>query len=332
MWVRTLLQRLAAEGRAVFVSSHLMSEMALTADHLVVIGRGRLIAELPMAEFVGQSSRPSCGCATPAPERPHRRPDRRRARTVDVERRRGHRRGRARRPGHRRPGRAPRGRPARAGPAARPRSRRPSWSSPTRASSSAADPRGRRRRRPRRPQPGRGGDGRARTPPAPSTARPAARRALRLLAGALRSEWTKLRTVRSTTWCVLATAVAAIGIGILATAIEASHWRHAGIVDRVAVRPHQPEPHGPALRPARHGRARRAHRERRVRLGDRSGPPSRRCPAGPWCWRPRRSSSASWPSWCARSLSFASFFIGQAHLVGIGAHGHAWPSPACCGR
>jgi ABC-2 type transport system ATP-binding protein len=47
---------LAAEGRAVFVSSHLMSEMALTADHVVVIGRGRLIADRPMAEFVADSA------------------------------------------------------------------------------------------------------------------------------------------------------------------------------------------------------------------------------------------------------------------------------------
>ncbi len=44
LWVRNLLKRLASEGRTVFVSSHLMSEMALTADHLVVIGRGRLIS------------------------------------------------------------------------------------------------------------------------------------------------------------------------------------------------------------------------------------------------------------------------------------------------
>ena len=55
-WVRNLLKRLAAEGRTVFVSSHLMSEMALTADHLVVIGRGRLIAELSVADFIAQSS------------------------------------------------------------------------------------------------------------------------------------------------------------------------------------------------------------------------------------------------------------------------------------
>jgi ABC-2 type transport system ATP-binding protein len=55
-WIRTLLKGLAAEGRAVFVSSHLMSEMALTADHLIVIGRGRLIADTSVEEFVRQAS------------------------------------------------------------------------------------------------------------------------------------------------------------------------------------------------------------------------------------------------------------------------------------
>ena len=55
-WVRGLLRRLASEGRAVFVSSHLMSEMALTADHLVVIGKGRLIAEMPIDEFTAKNS------------------------------------------------------------------------------------------------------------------------------------------------------------------------------------------------------------------------------------------------------------------------------------
>jgi len=68
LWVRTLLKRLAAEGRAVFVSSHLMSEMALTADHLVVIGRGRLIADQPVAAFVAQSSRASVRVRTPKPD------------------------------------------------------------------------------------------------------------------------------------------------------------------------------------------------------------------------------------------------------------------------
>ena len=55
-WIRGLLRSLAAEGRAVFVSSHLMSEMALTADHLIVIGRGRLITDASVNEFVRQSS------------------------------------------------------------------------------------------------------------------------------------------------------------------------------------------------------------------------------------------------------------------------------------
>jgi ABC-2 type transport system ATP-binding protein len=56
-WVRQLLSRLASEGRAVLVSSHLMSEMAQTADQLVVIGRGRLIAEMPVSEFTARYSR-----------------------------------------------------------------------------------------------------------------------------------------------------------------------------------------------------------------------------------------------------------------------------------
>jgi ABC-2 type transport system ATP-binding protein len=53
-WVRNLARRLAAEGRTVFVSSHLMSEMALTADHLVVVGRGRILADCAMSEFIAE--------------------------------------------------------------------------------------------------------------------------------------------------------------------------------------------------------------------------------------------------------------------------------------
>jgi ABC-2 type transport system ATP-binding protein len=56
LWVRNLLKRLAGEGRTVFVSSHLMSEMALTADHLIVIGKGELIADVGMREFVRGAS------------------------------------------------------------------------------------------------------------------------------------------------------------------------------------------------------------------------------------------------------------------------------------
>ena len=56
LWIRTFLRRLAAEGRTVFVSSHLMSEMALTADHLIVVGRGKLIAAGSTAEIINRSS------------------------------------------------------------------------------------------------------------------------------------------------------------------------------------------------------------------------------------------------------------------------------------
>ena len=55
-WIRNLLKSLAAEGRTIFVSSHLMSEMALTADHLIVIGRGRLIADASVEDVVRKAS------------------------------------------------------------------------------------------------------------------------------------------------------------------------------------------------------------------------------------------------------------------------------------
>jgi ABC-2 type transport system ATP-binding protein len=56
LWIRNLLKRLAAEGRTVLVSSHLMSEMALTAEHFVIIGRGRLIADVSADELTALSS------------------------------------------------------------------------------------------------------------------------------------------------------------------------------------------------------------------------------------------------------------------------------------
>jgi ABC-2 type transport system ATP-binding protein len=55
VWIRTLLRSLAAEGRTVLVSSHLMAEMAQTADHLVVIARGRLLADAPLADVVADA-------------------------------------------------------------------------------------------------------------------------------------------------------------------------------------------------------------------------------------------------------------------------------------
>jgi ABC-2 type transport system ATP-binding protein len=65
LWIRTLLRALAAEGRTVFVSSHLMSEMALTAEHLIVIGRGKLIADLSVRDFTELASRKVVRVRTP---------------------------------------------------------------------------------------------------------------------------------------------------------------------------------------------------------------------------------------------------------------------------
>jgi ABC-2 type transport system ATP-binding protein len=64
-WVRTFMQQLAAEGRTILVSSHLMSEMSVTADHLIVIGRGKLIADSSTQEFIERSSELSVLVRTP---------------------------------------------------------------------------------------------------------------------------------------------------------------------------------------------------------------------------------------------------------------------------
>jgi ABC-2 type transport system ATP-binding protein len=66
LWIRNLMKALANEGRTVFVSSHLMSEMENTADHLIVIGRGKLIAATSMKEFVASASGASVRVRTPS--------------------------------------------------------------------------------------------------------------------------------------------------------------------------------------------------------------------------------------------------------------------------
>jgi ABC-2 type transport system ATP-binding protein len=68
MWIRTLMKQLAGEGRTVFVSSHLMSEMESTADHLIVIGRGRLIADCSVGEFIERNSVQAVRVRTPQPD------------------------------------------------------------------------------------------------------------------------------------------------------------------------------------------------------------------------------------------------------------------------
>ncbi len=67
-WIRNMLRSLAAEGRTVFVSSHLMSEMSLTADHLIVIGRGKLIADTSVGEFIRRSAQNYVRVRTPQPD------------------------------------------------------------------------------------------------------------------------------------------------------------------------------------------------------------------------------------------------------------------------
>ncbi|MEV7868406.1 ATP-binding cassette domain-containing protein [Streptomyces sp. NPDC088124] len=66
-WIRRLVRDLAAEGRTVFLSSHLMSEMQLTADHLVVIGRGRLLSDTSMRDFLAAASTASARASVPDP-------------------------------------------------------------------------------------------------------------------------------------------------------------------------------------------------------------------------------------------------------------------------
>ena len=67
LWIRNLMRGLAAEGRTVLVSSHLMSEMENTADHLLVIGKGKLIADCPMADFIARSTQQAVRVRTPQP-------------------------------------------------------------------------------------------------------------------------------------------------------------------------------------------------------------------------------------------------------------------------
>jgi ABC-2 type transport system ATP-binding protein len=68
-WIRELLRYLAGQGRTVFVSSHLMSEMAQTADHLIVVGRGRLVADEPVDTFISRASRRNVVVRTPDADR-----------------------------------------------------------------------------------------------------------------------------------------------------------------------------------------------------------------------------------------------------------------------
>jgi ABC-2 type transport system ATP-binding protein len=69
LWIRNLMKHLASQGKTVLVSSHLMNEMAVTADHLIVIGRGRLLADAATEEVIARGSGQSVRVRTPAPGR-----------------------------------------------------------------------------------------------------------------------------------------------------------------------------------------------------------------------------------------------------------------------
>jgi ABC-2 type transport system ATP-binding protein len=69
LWIRHLMRDLAARGRTVLVSSHLMSEAALTVDHLIIIGRGRLLVDTPMTAFIDQHTESGVQVRTPEPQR-----------------------------------------------------------------------------------------------------------------------------------------------------------------------------------------------------------------------------------------------------------------------
>ena len=115
LWVRTLMRELAGQGRTIFLSSHLMSEMALTADHILVLGRGRILADAGVADIIARSSGNTVRRPQP-PGRPARRPAARPGRHLHrdrARRRRGHRHHRS---GHRRGRSRGRHRPARARP------------------------------------------------------------------------------------------------------------------------------------------------------------------------------------------------------------------------
>lgn len=67
LWVRQLTRYLASQGRTIFLSSHLMSEMSLTADHVVILGRGRVLADAPIADITGRASSGQVTVRTPSP-------------------------------------------------------------------------------------------------------------------------------------------------------------------------------------------------------------------------------------------------------------------------
>ena len=220
LWIRNLMKQLAADGRTIFVSSHLMNEMAVTADHLIVIGRGKLITE---------ASTERCHRAQHGQVGPGAHPRRGPAGRADHG---GGRQGGPGRPGGRRRaahGHGPRG-------AAGRRARRVRVDRAARADPAGLAGRGVHgtdvgQRGIRRARPGsgenRGGEGPVTTTspvtPTRGPADPAAGRHAGF-AGLLRAEWTKIRSVRSTVWTLVIFVVVCIGFTALIAWLTESHW------------------------------------------------------------------------------------------------------------
>ena len=220
LWMRTMLKGLAADGHTVFVSSHLMSEMAQTATRLVVIGRGRLIADTTVEEFVARASASTVTVRTPEAARLRDlllAPDI--TVTNDATRRPAGRRADSRADRHRRV----------AGSCAHLRTGRPTGLTGT----SVHDTDQRLRRIPFRGYRGhRGGGGMtAALTPAPASAAISRDDQLRVTQSrVVLSEWTKFRSLRSTVYTLLVAVVLMIGLGALLSAVAASqpHGLDAG--------------------------------------------------------------------------------------------------------
>ncbi len=224
LWVRNLARYLASEGRTVFLSSHLMSEVALTADHIIVIGKGRIIADAPVSDIVNGSQQRTVRVRTrtrrssPSSSRATARPSRATSRACSSSR--------ARTPRDRRARRGQGVRAARAHARHVPEDAYMA-SPPTRSST--------------RPSPRSTTSGTAprahRPPPTPSKERsderhdPRHRRRpdgvphlpYRLSFGhVLRSEWIKFRTLRSTWWTLGITVVVMVGFSLMFAAVMSS--------------------------------------------------------------------------------------------------------------
>ncbi len=226
LWIRNLLKALAADGRTVFVSSHLMGEMAQTATQLIVVGRGRLIADTTVEEFVARASGSSVTVRTPEagrlrdlllpPGRHHHQRAARRAARAGPERGADRRRGLA---------------------GARARLRAVPAAGLAGAGLHGNHPGlgGVPLRRRERDD---GGGGMTTMTYAAPTAPATGQQMLRVTQPrVLLSEWTKFRSLRSTMWTLLTAVVLTIGIGALFSAVTANQYHTFSAADRASFNP-----------------------------------------------------------------------------------------------